>query len=95
VRAREAHDLQNIMSLADLNVSIERNTGTDYEYRIILKAHGEVFDLLEVLGRGVDYPNFKDAVHDAPDQGAKLKPYFDIWLTMVKAFSKWGRNDSI
>jgi hypothetical protein len=53
----------------------------DYRYRLSISKRDWV-KLAAELASEVDYPNFKSAVHDRPDQENKSRAYLEIWSIM-------------
>jgi hypothetical protein len=53
----------------------------DYRYWLSISKRDWV-KLADELASEVDYPNFKSAVHNRPDQANKNGPYLEIWSTM-------------
>jgi hypothetical protein len=53
----------------------------DYRWRLSISKRDWV-KLAAELASNVDYPNFKTAVHQLPDQGNKNRPYLEIWSIM-------------
>lgn len=92
VRAREKKDLENLKGLCTLlkKKTIFENEGTDYPYRLKISTPKSILQIMRRLGETLDYPNFKDEIHEQPDQQNKLNPYFDVWLALVRVFSKRG-----
>ena len=53
----------------------------DYRWRLSISKRDWVKLAAEIASE-VDYPNFKSAVHDRPDQDNKSGPYLEIWSIM-------------
>ena len=79
VRARRKQDLVNVGLSA-----IHSYAGSDYPWRTILSSRAELLMLLEKLGQSIDYPNFKERIHERPDQKNRLGEYHKIWALMAK-----------
>ena len=82
VRTRCKMDLENIVVLADLDSTIHHTATGDYAWRIIV-GQQEVNTIMSVLADSIDYSNFKDRIHDLPDQVGKLPAYSQLWSRMV------------
>jgi hypothetical protein len=80
VRARAREDLEALRRRYLPDLEIVENEGSDYRYRALLE-RSEWEHAAERLAADIDYPNFKDAVHDrqGPDR-ARL--YMRIWSTL-------------
>ena len=53
----------------------------DYGFRMIVHLMQLMF-FMSCICQGIDYPNFKNMIHDNPDQADKLQAYSDIWSVM-------------
>lgn len=88
VRARHASDLealQRAVGGAFATLPVHHTPQADYHARIFVPGDGagEVIDsVFVVLGRSVDYPNFKSRIAAMPEQRDKLSRYHDVWEAM-------------
>lgn len=82
VRTRCKMDLENIVVLADLDTTIHHTVNGDYAWRIIV-GQREVDAIMSVLAASIDYSNFKDRIHELPEQVGKLPAYSQLWSRMV------------
>ena len=83
VRARAEKDLINLKNnvVAFKNHEILLTLDADYRFRLIV-TRDELHELMQFLTEEIDYPNFKDKIHETPDQKDKLTYYSKIWSTM-------------
>jgi hypothetical protein len=86
IRARCKADIYNLFDLyrRDLT-SMEPPTSDesrDYRWRMSISRR-EWISLAAKLASNIDYSNFKDVVHQRPDQGNKSTAYARIWGTMM------------
>lgn len=81
VRARAHHDLENLCRLAALESEILETPDADYRYRLLLSG-AEIGRALVALGQTINYSNFKNRIHDLPDQRHKNDAYMSIWSTL-------------
>ncbi len=85
IRARCKRDVQNLYNrYRKACPSMRKPTGDetrDYRWRLSISKRDWV-KLAAELASEVDYPNFKSAVHDRPDQANKNGPYLEIWSTI-------------
>jgi hypothetical protein len=85
IRARRGKDIKNLYDrYRDKCPSMRKPTSDetrDYRYRLSISKRDWV-KLAAELASEVDYPNFKSAVHDRPDQDNKGRPYLEIWSIM-------------
>ncbi|MGA8482217.1 MAG: hypothetical protein WB696_29965 [Chthoniobacterales bacterium] len=85
IRARCEKDIKNLFNrYRDKCPSMREPTSDDtrdYRYRLSISKRDWV-KLAAELASKVDYPNFKSAVHDRPDQDNKSRPYLQIWAIM-------------
>jgi hypothetical protein len=80
VRARTREDLEALRRRYLPDLEILENAGTDYRFRALLE-RSEWEYAAERLAADIDYPNFKDAVHER--QGAeRAQLYARIWSTL-------------
>ena len=82
VRARCEMDLRNVISLADIDAPIHHTTTGDYAWRIVV-GQPEVNAIMTALASSIDYSNFKNRIHDLPDQADKLPAYSQLWSRML------------
>jgi len=61
--------------------SIVQKVG-DYAWRIVVGQPG-VSKIMAALATSIDYPNFKDRIHDEPAQRDKLPAYSQLWSQML------------
>jgi len=54
----------------------------DYAWRIVV-GQPEVNAIMATLASSIDYSNFKNRVHDLPDQAGKLPAYSQRWSRML------------
>ena len=90
VRAREKHDLENLVKAAGLtDAKIIETPSADYACRIIA-SKAEVLQAMAALGEGIDYDNFKNKIHATPDQAHK--PVGAVWKVFSDALGSYGRK---
>lgn len=82
VRARVRRDLENVLGLMEWEHDIIEGEGTDYPYRIKIPRY-QLLDLLARFGGEIDYDNFKNRIHELPDQKAKSSAYARVWGVMA------------
>ena len=82
VRARCKQDLENLTSLVGIEGRLHNTTDGDYAWRIVV-GQKEVARIMAALATTIDYPNFKDRIHDKPDQEDKLPAYSRLWSQML------------
>jgi hypothetical protein len=85
IRARCEKDINNLFTkYRKACPSMRKPTSDDtrdYRYRLSISKPDWV-KLVAELASNVDYPNFKAAIHQRPDQENKGRPYLDIWSIM-------------
>jgi hypothetical protein len=84
IRARCRADIFNLYNAHQGLKSMEPPTSDemrDYRWRISIDRIDWII-LAGRLAQEVDYPNFKSAVHQHPDQSNKNGPYLQTWSTM-------------
>ena len=84
IRARARTDIFNLFDANQDLPSIGRPTSDesrDYRWRMSI-SKADWIRLAARLAEAVDYSNFKNAVHDQPDQGNKGRTYLAIWRVM-------------
>ena len=85
IRARCEKDTKNLYDrYRKVCPSMRKPTSDDtrdYRWRLSISKRDWV-KLAAELASEVDYPNFKSAVHDRPDQDNKGRPYLEIWSIM-------------
>lgn len=81
VRARVRQDLVNLQDAARLSAEIVTDAGSDYPHRLFV-SYNDVQAIMQVLGRAVDYPNFKSHIHALPNQKGKSAAYMKVWSAM-------------
>jgi hypothetical protein len=85
IRARCEKDIKNLYDrYRKACPSMRKPTSDenrDYRYRLSI-AKRDWVKLVAELASKVDYPNFKSAVHNRPDQENKSQPYLEIWSIM-------------
>ncbi len=81
IRSRSRVDLENLKGLLDSDSLGELVVGgyTDYPFRFITNWSG-LREVFVSLSDTIDYPNFKSAVSQLPDQ--QSKPYGRVWSIM-------------
>lgn len=82
VRARCKQDLENLIALARLEAPLHHTTDGDYAWRIVV-GESQVSTIMSALAASIDYANFKDRIHDKPDQKEKLPAYSRLWSQML------------
>ena len=82
VRARCKKDLENLIALAAIKAPLHHTTDGDYAWRIVIE-QPEVSAIISALATSIDYSNFKDRIHDLPQQEAKLPAYSRLWSQML------------
>jgi hypothetical protein len=84
IRARCRADIFNLFNAHQDLPSIERpasDESRDYRWRMSI-GKADWVQLAARLAEGVDYSNFKNTVHEQPDQGSKGRAYLVIWRAM-------------
>ncbi len=85
IRARCEKDIKNLYNrYRKACPSLRKPTSDetrDYRWRLSISKRDWV-KLAAELASEVDYPNFKSAVHQRPDQENKNRPYLEIWSIM-------------
>jgi hypothetical protein len=84
IRARCRADIFNLFEANQDLPSIERPTSDesrDYRWRMSI-GRADWVQLAARLAEAVEYSNFKNAVHDQPDQLNKGRAYLAIWRVM-------------
>jgi hypothetical protein len=85
IRARCEKDIKNLYDpCRKACPSMRKPTSDetrDYRWRLSISKRDWV-KVASALASEVDYPNFKSAVHDRPDQDNKSRPYLEIWSIM-------------
>lgn len=89
IRARCRKDLENLVALSGLATPILETSTGDYAWRFIV-GKSEVLKVLAALGNSIDYCNFKDRIHDLPDQREKVPIYSRLWSQLYSLQSKQG-----
>jgi hypothetical protein len=89
VRARCRKDLENLLALSGLAMPIIETPAGDYGWRVVV-GKPEVAKALAALGGAIDYSNFKDRIHDLPDQREKAPIYSRLWSQLYSLQSKQG-----
>lgn len=93
VRARERHDLENLITLVPLTtVGLIETTSSDYRFRIIVR-RDTLLEILAFLGNTLDYENFKACIDRIPDQAHK--PYHAIWSVLAEALGAYGNAGTV
>ena len=88
VRARVREDLE---ALVDLIPGLEVSETLDRDYRFRASVEREAWEsAAAALGREIDYPNFKNAVHDRQG-GERAQAYANVWVTML-GLQKGGQH---
>jgi hypothetical protein len=82
VRARCREDLENLITLADIGSPLHHTSDGDYAWRIVV-GQKDVSTIMAVLATSIDYRNFKDRIHETPDQEDKLPAYSCLWSEML------------
>lgn len=82
VRARNSQDLKLLNKAAGIDAEIYIFAGTDYAARIIIDAE-TLWKVQDALFDSIDYDNFKDSIHDNPEQVDKLGYYTRVWGIML------------
>ena len=81
-RARVRKDLENFVetlkAIDGKDRWIAETPAADYGYRIVAEK-GVVADAVAASTRGIDYSNFKNAVHGDPSRD---NAYFEVWAAM-------------
>lgn len=91
IRARKREDLANAKALcrAISRLPINDWPTADYRWRIIATER-QMVALLMQLGRGINYSNFKDRIHQREDQREKGSAYSQLWGSL-NALQEGGR----
>jgi hypothetical protein len=82
VRTRCKQDLENIIALEAVEARMHHTTDGDYAWRIVV-GQTEVSAIMAALANSIDYSNFKNRIHDMPDQKDKLPAYSQLWSRML------------
>lgn len=88
IRAREHHDLENLIAGPLVGCKIIKSPYSDYPYRIMVDG-ARLDDVMAYLASTLDYGNFKDQIHNTPDQAHKNKPYMQIWAVLAEALESF------
>ncbi len=89
VRAREARDLENLVTRIPLEgMEVISTPSADYCARLVVDQE-TVMRILQFLGETLDYSNFKGQVDQTPDQ--RRKPYHEVWDVLADALGAYGR----
>ena len=83
VRTRCKKDLENLIALAAIKAPLHHTTDGDYAWRIVV-GQSEVSAIMSALAASIDYSNFKNRIHDKPDQKDKLPAYSRLWSQMLE-----------
>lgn len=86
IRARVRSDLENLLQLVDLKLTIHEWSTADYRYRLLV----DLETLLEVivhLATSLDYSNFKGRIPQREDQCERLGVYHKVWATLADGLS--------
>ena len=78
IRARCRKDLENLIALSGLATPIIDTPTGDYGWRLVV-GKAEVARVLAAIGNSIDYSNFKNRIHDLPDQHDKTSIYSRLW----------------
>lgn len=81
IRARERHDLENLIAGPLHGHEIVKTPEADYPYRVVIN-QTTLAAVMAYLSTTVDYSNFKEMIHDTPDQRRKVRPYNQIWYIL-------------
>jgi hypothetical protein len=81
IRGRVKNDLDNIVRLMGWDKPVHTSKNADYRYRVICN-QAEAAALLQRMAMEIDYGNFKNRIHDTPDQKDKCHAYSEIWGIM-------------
>jgi hypothetical protein len=92
IRARERSDLENLIKAARLECKIVDtiDAQTDYPCRIVTD-YIVVMQVIEHLGKSLDYPNFKKRVKATHHQINKWHIYYDVWDLLSSALGRYGK----
>jgi hypothetical protein len=77
VRARVKKDLENLFEPERIIQTPE----ADYHWRVMITKE-EASEIFLRQFQEINYPNFKSAIAQTPDQRDKLQAYHDIWGVM-------------
>jgi hypothetical protein len=89
VRARAQQDLSGLLEAAGLKLEIVANPKADYAFRFAVDSAG-LSRIIGVLGRSIDYPNFKSCIAALPQQRDKIPAYEEFWSGM-RAYQEAAR----
>lgn len=79
VRARDINHLESLLQAAHLSLDIKSTGGTDYPYRVVMDRETLGIIMRGLVG-GIDYVNFKDAVHSTRPADTRFHKFLmDIW----------------
>ena len=81
VRSRFRGDLERLCRTHGVKARIKETPAHDYLFRMVVPRE-EWTRIAAAEAEGVDYPNFKDAVHDGT---ARDKAYMQTWWAMALA----------
>lgn len=91
IRARTGADIDAVISLLEpvlkRTLQLFETPDVDYHWRIILKPE-ELAPALAALAATVDYPNFKNEIHNSDTQAEKLDAYSDLWTALYDLQSR-------
>lgn len=91
VRARRRADLEELLSAAKIDAPIIETPSADYRWRAIVQAP-QLVQIMHHLGSSIDYPNFKDRMHEDPVRA--LYPLGQIWNLLAQYLGAYGRRGS-
>lgn len=77
-RARRRTDIENLVALSGMEVQVIKTPTGDYAWRIVT-GKAEVAMALDAMVKAIDYFNFKDRIHNLPDQCEKIPIYSRLW----------------
>ncbi len=83
VRTRCKPDLENLTALAAIEAAIHHTADGDYAWRIVV-GQPEVSAIMAALATSIDYSNFKNRIHENPEQMDKLPAYSRLWSQMLE-----------
>lgn len=82
IRARSRVDLENLLRVAGLRLTIHEWPRAEYRYRLL----ADLESLLEImvhLTTSIDYPGFVEQIARRPDQRDRIALYGEVGTTMA------------
>lgn len=81
VRGRVESDLRRLCEI--MKTQIVENVDADYRYRTSVSRPAWA-EYLQQAARELDYPNFKNAMHDLFDDSRRDQAHMEVWSAMQR-----------